>query len=195
MRSIQKSLKFNLVSGYRVSPFLYRSMSSSEATGKRNADEHEKCDATKIGLNPYLFFNGNARDAVNFYREVFDAKIEMMKTFEDGPPGVEEDWKDKIMHASLQVGGQSIMISDGKRHNEIKVGDNIHLSISMGDEEKLRAAFDAMAGNGGNVTMPLAKQFWGSLFGSVVDQFGVNWMFSGNYDEDKSHGKKAKTEA
>lgn len=172
-------------------------MSSSEATGKRKAEDHEGCGmASKITINPYLFFNGNAREAVNFYRDVLDAKIEMLKTFESGPPmGVEEDWKDKIMHGSLQIGGQSIMVSDGKRNNEIKMGDNIHLSISIGDEDKLRAAFDAMAGNGGRVTMPLEKQFWGSLFGSVVDQFGVNWMFSGNYDdEDKSNGKKAKIE-
>ena len=178
---------------------IFTRLKMSTETGKRKAAESVAEDQghpkKSFSLNPYLFFNGNAREAVNFYRDVFDGKIEMMKTFENGPMDIDEDWKDKIMHASLKIGDYDIMISDGRKRDEITAGNNIHLSISMEDEDKLRVAFDAMAGSGGRVTMPLQKQFWGSLYGMVVDPFGIQWMFSGKYDEDmKKGGKKPKSE-
>lgn len=171
--------------------------SESETTLKRKADEvvDQQPPKKTFGLNPYLFFDGNAREAVNFYKEVFGAEIEMMQTFEKGPMPVDDSWKDKIMHASLKIHDFNIMVSDGKCQGEVKMGDNVHLSIWMDDEVKLRSTFDAISASGGKVTMPLEKQFWGSLFGSAIDQFGIHWMFSGNYAQDDAHeNKKAKAE-
>jgi len=115
--------------------------------------------------------------------KVFDAKIEMISTYEKGPMDVPENWKDKIMHASFSFGEESspvnIMVSDQMKDEKSFVsGTNVHLSLSMDNLEKLTTTFNALS-EGGVVTMPLEKQSWGSTFGSCTDKFGVHWMFSG----------------
>ena len=171
--------------------------SEIETTLKRKADEavdHRPPKKT-FGLNPYLFLDGNAREAINFYKDVFGAEIEMIETFEKCPIPVDDSWKDKVLHASLKIQGFDIMISDGKCPGDVKMGDNVHLSVWMDDEEKLRSAFDAISASGGKVTMPLEKAFWGRLFGGAVDQFGIHWMFSGSDAPDDAHeSEKAKAE-
>eukprot|EP01042_Synura_sphagnicola_P029592 gene29592-38162_t len=168
----------------------------TKATLKRKADVMDHCFPKKtFALCPYLFFDGNAREAITFYKEVFGAEIEMIETFEKCPIPVDDSWKDKVLHASLKIQGFDIMISDGKCQGDVKMGDNVHLSVWMDDEDKLRSTFDAISGSGGKVTVPLEKPFWGSLFGSAVDQFGIHWMFSGNNAPDDAHeSEKAKAE-
>lgn len=107
----------------------------------------------------------------------------MSKSYAEGPMKVEDSWKDKIMHCSLKIAGSvNLMISDNYMLSKNFVaGNNVHLSISMKDTVKLNTTFNALA-DGGKVTMPLEKQFWGSLYGNLIDKFGINWMFSGPYD-------------
>eukprot|EP01039_Chlorochromonas_danica_P013276 gene13276-15336_t len=90
--------------------------SEIETTLKRKADEvvDHRPPKKAFGLNPYLILDGNAREAITFYKEVFGAEIEMIETFEKCPIPVDDSWKDKVLHASLKIQGFDIMISDGK---------------------------------------------------------------------------------
>lgn len=124
-------------------------------------------------LNPYISFSDNARQAMEFYRDVFGGELVVNTFGESGmaAPGFE----DKIMHAQLETpAGYTLMASDAPPGMEHDSGSAISVSLS-GDDDDLRGYFAALS-EGGTVTMPLEKQMWGDEFGMLVDRFGVNWM-------------------
>jgi len=133
-------------------------------------------------LTPYLHFAGKGEEALNFYKDVFDGEITMLSRYKDAPMPADEDWKDKVMHARLSFGKSMIMISDGPKGWQSPAGGNIQLSLEIEDEEKLKQVFNKLAA-GGNITMPLAKQFWGALFGMVTDKYGIGWMVNKQYNQ------------
>jgi PhnB protein len=126
-------------------------------------------------LNPYLMFDGNAREAMEFYHDVLggDLKVQTFSEVPDmpAPPGYER----KVMHAQLDADGVVIMASDPPPGSAVTFGDNVNLSLVGNDNEKLTRVFNDLSA-GGKVTMPLGRQFWGDTFGSFTDRFGVNWM-------------------
>ena len=124
-------------------------------------------------LNPYVSFDGNAREAMEFYRSVLGGELELNTFGESGIPG---PGADQIMHASLKSeAGFTLMASDMPPGMEYKPGQNISISLSGDDAEQLRGYWNGL-GDGANVTMPLEKQMWGDEFGALVDKFGINWM-------------------
>ncbi|HEX9063497.1 MAG TPA: VOC family protein [Streptosporangiaceae bacterium] len=124
-------------------------------------------------LTTYLNFNGNARQAMEFYTAVFGGTLNL-NTFADlGQPGPDGD---RIMHSQLETpAGYTLMAADYTSDMEYPgmAGFSVSLSGDAGDE--LRGYF-ARLSEGGTVTMPLAKQVWGDEFGMCVDQFGVAWL-------------------
>jgi len=128
-------------------------------------------------LTPYLNFEGNAEEVLNFYKDALDGEIVMISRYKDAPMPFDEDWKDKIMHARLKFGKSLIMISDGPKDFKTTFNGNIQLSIEVEDENKMEEVFNKLAA-GGKITMPLQKQFWGAKFGMLVDKFGTGWMLS-----------------
>lgn len=127
-------------------------------------------------LIPYLNFAGNTEEALNFYQKVFSGTISDLNRFgEMCPP--ESNYSDKIMHARLAFGENMLMFSDGMPGAPVDHGNGIHLSIMLNDEAEANSIFNQLA-EGGNVTMPLAKQFWGAIYGQVTDKFGVSWMLN-----------------
>lgn len=125
-------------------------------------------------LNPYLSFTGNARDALEFYKEVFGGTL-TMNTF--GELGADHgDDADKIMHGQLETdAGYTLMAADTPPGMEHRPGTNITVSLSGDDAAELRRYWEGLSADG-NVTVPLAKQMWGDEFGSCVDRFGIAWM-------------------
>ncbi|HVF63523.1 MAG TPA: VOC family protein [Casimicrobiaceae bacterium] len=130
-------------------------------------------------VQPYLFFNGNCEEAIDFYKKVLGAKVEMMMRFNESPekmpPGMlAPGWDDKVMHASMHIGGSLVMASDGMGTD--KGGFNgFSLSLSCKDAAEATRLFNALS-DGGQVQMPLGKTFWSPLFGMCADRFGVGWM-------------------
>jgi len=128
-------------------------------------------------LIPYLNFEGNAEEVLNFYKDALKGEIVMLSRYKDAPMPFDEDWKEKIMHARLKFGKSMIMISDGPKDFKTSFNGNIQLSVEIEDESKMEEVFDNLA-SGGKVKMPLQKQFWGAKFGMLVDKFGTAWMLS-----------------
>ena len=125
-------------------------------------------------LNPYLAFDSNARQAMEFYRDVFGGNLNINTFGEFGSP--EEAEADKIMHAQLETdSGFTLMASDTPAGMQRRPGDNISISLSGDDGDQLRGYWEKLS-DGGNVTMPLEKQMWGDEFGMCVDRFGIPWM-------------------
>jgi PhnB protein len=125
-------------------------------------------------LNPYINFESNARQAMEFYRDVFGGNLAINTFGEFGASDSAE--ADKVMHAQLETdSGFTLMASDTPAQMQRNPGDNIAVSLSGDDADALRGYWEKLS-DGGNVTMPMEKQMWGDEFGMCVDKFGVPWM-------------------
>lgn len=123
-------------------------------------------------LNPYLVFDGTAREAMEFYQSVIGGELQAM-TFAEGGAG-DFPGSDKIMHAALTNDrGWTLFASDTVPQMPHSFGDTVSVSIS-GDDEDLPQIFAALA-EGGEQIVPFAKQMWGDEYGMVRDRFGVLW--------------------
>jgi PhnB protein len=129
-----------------------------------------------ISLEPYLFFKGNCREAMNFYKDVFGGEVEFTEADPEKMGDMpNKDWfKGKIMHSSLK-GPVKIMGSDSSIASDKAA--KIELSLGGTDETQMRAIFDKLA-EGGKVKTPLAKQFWGDTFGQLTDKYNIDWMMN-----------------
>jgi PhnB protein len=125
-------------------------------------------------LNPYVSFDGDARQAMEFYRDVFGGEL-VMNTFGDfGAP--DPSLTDKIMHAQLETPSDfTLMASDTAPGMTHEPGNSITISLSGTDGDELRGYWEKLSADG-TVTLPLEKQMWGDEFGQLTDKFGVAWM-------------------
>lgn len=130
-------------------------------------------------VRPYLFFNGNCEQAVEFYCKALGAEVEMMMRYKDSPepprPGmVPPGFENKVMHCSFRIGRTTLMASDGCSQEKPSF-EGFSLSLTVASEAEADRAFAALA-EGGQVRMPLTKTFWSPRFGMLADRFGVAWM-------------------
>lgn len=138
-------------------------------------------------VNVYLTFNGNCKEAFDFYKSVFGGEYQYIGTFGEMPPmegsEVSEGDKDKIMHVSLPISKETILMGSdagGGWTDNYKAGNNFSISVNAGSTEEADKLFAGLSA-GGQVTMPMADTFWGAYFGMFTDKFGINWMV--NYDD------------
>lgn len=125
-------------------------------------------------LNPYLSFDGDARQALEFYREVFGGDLTLNTFGEFGSP--DAPGADKIMHGMLEApNGFTLMGADTPPGMEYSPGSAFSVSLSGDDETELRGYWEKLSA-GATVSVPLDKQMWGDVFGMCTDRFGVPWM-------------------
>jgi PhnB protein len=129
-------------------------------------------------LNPYLNFDGDAAQAVKLYESALGAQVLHLSRFgdmpgSDAPPAA----KERVMHASLRLGGGVIMLSDIQPGMKHLPGTNQYVCLDFDDAGDMAVKFDALSA-GGKVTMPLNDTFWGARFGMLTDAHGIQWMFN-----------------
>jgi PhnB protein len=125
-------------------------------------------------LNPYLNFNGTARQALEFYESVFGGTL-TLNTFASFGRQDPAD-ADKIMHGQLETAaGYTIMAADVGGGMEYHPMSGFAVSLSGDEGDTLRGYWEKLSAKG-TITMPLAKQVWGDEFGMCVDEFGVSWL-------------------
>jgi PhnB protein len=134
-----------------------------------------------MNVQPYLFFNGRAEEALAFYTRAFDVRPGALMRYADAPepppPGMlPPGSENKVMHADFKVGDTTVMLSDGQCTGPVQFS-GVSLAIACDSESAARRAFDALAA-GGEVTVPLGKTFWSPCFGMLKDRFGLGWMVS-----------------
>ena len=125
-------------------------------------------------LTPYLSFDGNAKQALEFYKEVLGAEIIGVQTFGEADYPTPPEAADRIMHAKLTKGNISLMFSDTFPGQSVVVGNNITLTLEPESEEEIQHLYDALC-NGGKPLMELEDTFWGAKYGRVQDPFGIIW--------------------
>ncbi|MEU4353350.1 VOC family protein [Streptomyces virginiae] len=131
-------------------------------------------------LNPYINFDGDARQAMEFYKEVFGGTLSLNTYGDFGGADAGDDAAvaaaDKIMHGMLETaGGFTLMGADNPPGRQHDPGNNISVSVSGEDAAELRGYWDRLSG-GGTVSVPLEKQMWGDVFGMCTDRFGITWL-------------------
>ena len=128
-------------------------------------------------LNPYISFNGQAREALEFYQRVLGGEL-AVNTFGDFAQagGDHAAVADQIMHGQLETdAGFTIMAADTPPGMDYNPGSNFAVSLSGDDDDQLRGYWKGIS-EGGTVSVPLEKQMWGDEFGMCIDKFGVGWM-------------------
>ncbi|NQX67860.1 VOC family protein [Paenibacillus alba] len=125
-------------------------------------------------LTPYIY-SSDARKQADFYVKALGGEIVSLRTFAD-MPGVEESEKNRVMHVELQLLGLRFFMADSGT-NTVERGHGLDLTLEVKSEEEGRRIFEALS-DGGVVKMPFARMFWGTMFGRLVDPFGVCWQVS-----------------
>jgi PhnB protein len=140
------------------------------------------CKGVKtMSVDVYLNFNGNCREAVEYYANVFGREMPKVMTFGDQPPNpnflLPEEAKNLVMHTRLDIAGSNVMFSDVFPGQPFVVGNNISLAFISNNQEEIQSAFHKLK-EGGTVVMELQETFWSKSFGMVTDKFGIHWQLS-----------------
>ena len=128
-------------------------------------------------ITPYLNFNGDCREALTFYAQLFDAAVEMMSygdspVCDEMPPGT----ADYVMHAQLSAGSLFLMASDAPPGMYQKPA-GLSVALAVDSVEEAERVYSALA-EGGQVIMALEETFWAHRFAMVTDRFGTPWMIN-----------------
>ncbi|MFE7064988.1 VOC family protein [Sutcliffiella sp. NPDC057660] len=136
-----------------------------------------------MSVDVYLVFNGNCREAVEFYAKVFKTEAPRIMTFGDSPPNPDyplpEEAKELVMHTRLNIDGSNLMFSDTFPGQPFVAGNNITLALISKNMDDLKSWYEQLK-DGGTVGMELQETFWSKLYGQVTDKFGIHWQI--NYD-------------
>jgi PhnB protein len=129
-------------------------------------------------LSLHLVFKGQCEAAFQFYERALGGRIVTMLRYGDSPMAdqVAAEWRGKIVHASLTIGGQLLAGAD-VLPEQYERPQGFFVLLSPKDPVETERLFYALAQNG-EVRMALQKTFWSPAFGMVVDQFGVPWELS-----------------
>lgn len=127
-------------------------------------------------VTPYLVFDGNCKEVLEFYERVFNSKVKMMQTYgEYVPEGVKtppENLSNWILHAEIEICGTNFWLADDVQ--SITKGNMIRLAAIVSAAKEANNVFD-MLSDGGYVTLQPVETFYSTFHASVTDKFGVNW--------------------
>ena len=130
-------------------------------------------------LEMFINFNGNCREAAEFYAKVFKSTVNNLMTYGEAPPDpnypLNEADRDRIMYAGIPVGGMVLMFMDAPADHPLTMGDSITPTISTCNKDEVTELFNELK-EGGEVIMELGQAFFSELYGMVKDKFGVIWQ-------------------
>jgi PhnB protein len=136
-----------------------------------------------MSVDVYINFNGNCREAVEFYAHVFETEAPKIMTFGEAPPHPDyplpEEAKDLVMHTRLNIDGSNVMFSDTMPGMPFTEGNNITLAYVNSNMDQIKSVYSRLK-EGGKVDLELQETFWSPLYGQVTDKFGIMWQL--NFD-------------
>jgi PhnB protein len=128
-------------------------------------------------MNPYLIFEGNCRQAMEFYKQCLGGEISMMTYAEAPGVNVEPQFKNWVIHARITNKSFVLMASDTRPGWKVQRGNGYDISIDCESIEEIEKIFKALSDKG-QVAMPLEETFFAQRFAMFTDQFGVSWMLN-----------------
>ena len=134
-----------------------------------------------MAVENFVYFNGNCREAVEYYAEVFRLEKPQFMICKDVPGipdlvGTDEDRsKGLIMYAGLKIKGSTVMFSDALNNRIVNLESNVCLTVNCNTIEETKEIFNRLK-NGGKVNVDLQEVFFSKCLGSLTDKFGLNWF-------------------
>jgi PhnB protein len=124
-------------------------------------------------LDIYVNYRGNCEEAFRFYAQHLDGKVTGIVRHGEMPnPATPANWKDKVLHARIEIGGTVLMGADVAHAEPMR---SAYLSLSLDREEDAERAY-ALLADGGEVFMKLEKTPFANRFAMLRDRFGTSWM-------------------
>jgi PhnB protein len=129
-------------------------------------------------IDAYLFFENNCREAMTYYQQCLGGELNLTTVGESPvaaqlPPGMEN----KILHACLNHDNVVLMASDNCMGEPLTPSKNFSLSLNCSSEEEVHALYEILT-DGGEAVSPPKAEFWGDVFGMLVDKYGISWMLN-----------------
>ncbi|MFC5447381.1 VOC family protein [Paenibacillus aestuarii] len=138
-----------------------------------------------VTLIPYLVMEGNAQEAIEFYKKALDAELLFSTTFGEMPANPDfplpAEAKDLVAHATIKIGNSEIMFSDSFPGQPVNKGNQVTICVSMDDKATAERFFTALQQEG-QVNMPLQETHFSPAYGIVTDKFGIPFQI---YTESK----------
>ena len=125
-------------------------------------------------VQPYLAFDGNCLEALNFYGELFNAEVQNRITYKDKKIDVPSSYLNKLQHAELKGKGIHLMAYDASPDTPLNPGNNINISVDLSDVEEAEDIFNTLS-NKGTIHHKFREREWG-YFGRCTDKYGIDWM-------------------
>ncbi len=124
-------------------------------------------------LNVHLTFNGQCEAAFRFYERALGGTIVTMLTYGASPTQTPAEHRDKIIHATLTIGDQTLAGADlfGPDYHPAQ---GFFVLLELDDLHEAARIFSALSLNA-TIRMPLQETFWATRFGVLTDQFGTPW--------------------
>lgn len=134
-----------------------------------------------MSIKPYLYFNGNCREALEYYAEVFKTEKPRLMLYGDMPSNekfpMDEEAKKRVLHAEIKIKENTLMFSDSFPGTDLVMGGNIELVYMSGDMEEVKYIFSKLKEEG-KVAMELQETFWSKCYGTLTDKYGIGWQIS-----------------
>jgi len=127
-----------------------------------------------MNLDIYLNFRGNCEQAFRFYEQHLGGKITLMQTHADQPhqANVPANWKTKVLHARLELGGTVLMGADIPNAEPMR---SAYLTLTVDSAAEAERVY-ALLAEGGQIFMKMEETFFASRFAMLRDKFGTSWM-------------------
>jgi len=128
-------------------------------------------------VTPNLHFNGQCKQAIQLYREAFDAQVKTLLCESDANP---KDWvaadntKDLVYHCEMFIGDQRIMLNDSTDINNQSLNHTMSLVITFDSADAVKKAHSLLA-DGCTVVHPMQSTTYSACFVSLIDRFGMRW--------------------
>ena len=129
-------------------------------------------------INPYLSFEGNCVEVMNFYNDCLGGEL-TIQLVKDSPVAnqVPATMQDQVMHSSIALNGAVLLMGSDMRREKLNGGNTISICVNCDSEEQIRSFFKKFS-EGGKIIDPLQGSFWGASFGALIDKYDKQWMFN-----------------
>ena len=129
-------------------------------------------------LEIYLVTDGNGKEAVQFYKNVFDAEVTSLLYWKDKVPNCPKENENLVLNAQLIFDGIRLMISDENPSETYKAGYNMTVAIVVDNVEEAKKLYDKLSVDAKKIHLELQETFWSPAYANLVDRFGMMWQIT-----------------
>jgi len=126
-----------------------------------------------VRLDIYVNYRGTCEEAFRFYEQHLGGRITGMTRHSDQPnPNIPPDWKDKVLHARIEIGNTVLMGADIPSAEPMR---SAYLTLTLDSEAEAEHLY-ALLTDGGQIFMKMEKTPFANRFAMLRDRFGTSWM-------------------